>query len=64
MYFGNVQCGTIGKLKKALLEGLPRWAILSISLIGSAVTEVLCHEELLTRLVAKIVLSRYRRFDS
>lgn len=59
VYFGNVPRGPIGKLKRALFECLQRWAVLSISLIGAEVTEILCNKGLVERLVATMRIFRY-----
>lgn len=60
VYFGNVPRGPIGKLKRCLHECLPKWAVLSISFIGASVTEILCHQPHVARLVATMCLLRYK----
>lgn len=60
VYFGNVPRGPIGQLKRSLHECLPKWAVLSISFIGAATTEILCHKPYIPRLVATMRLLRFR----
>lgn len=64
VYFENVPRGPISKRKGALLECLPRWGILSISFIGSTVTEIVCQKGLVEWLVATIRTFSYLHFPS
>ena len=63
VYFGNIPRGPIGALKRALQQCLPKWAVLSISFIGTSVTEILCHRPLRERLIAGMSLLRYRHLS-
>lgn len=60
VYFGNVTRGPIGKLKRWLHECLPKRALISISFIGASVTEMLCRQLHMARLVATMRLLRYK----
>lgn len=64
VYFGGVPRGPIGALKRALLECLPSWAVLSISFIGNSACEILCHRPLEQRLVAGMKLLGFRHLPS
>lgn len=54
MYFVRVQRDQVGQLCRCLAEkgGLPSWACLAVSFIGTSICEVICHEPLQDRLVA------------
>ena len=64
VYFANIPRGPIGALRRALLECLPKWSVLSVSFIGSGITEILCHKPLLDRLVAGMKLLHYKHLES
>ena len=64
VYFGGIPRGPIGKLRRALRNALPKWAILSISFIGDSVTEILCHKALVQRLIAALKFMKFRHLKN
>ena len=64
VYFGGIPRGPIGKLRRALRNALPKWAILSISFIGDSVTEILCHKALVQRLIATLKFMKFRHLKN
>ena len=66
VYFQGIPRGPISTLKKSWKICLPRWEFLSVSFIGSATTEILCHRPLRERLIATLRMLGYRyapRYD-
>ena len=64
VYFGGIPRGPIGKLRRALRNALPKWAILSICFIGDSVTEILCHKALVQRLIATLKFMKFRHLKN
>ena len=64
VYFAGVPRGPIGDLRRALLECMPKWCVLSLSFIGSSICEVLCHNTLSQRLIAGMKLLGFRHLGA
>jgi len=63
IYFANLPRGPIGALRRALLECLPKWSVLSISFIGRSITEILCHQDLTEQLISDMTLLGYKHLE-
>lgn len=63
IYSGEVPRGPIGALRRALLLSLPKWTILGISYISNTALEILCHTELVDRLIATMKLLTFRHME-
>ncbi len=64
LYFGGIPRGPIGKLRAELRKCLPKWTILHLSFIGNTVTEILCHEPLVDKLVGGMKLLGFRHIPN
>ena len=62
-HFGGVPRGPIGALCRALLLSPPKWAVVRISFIGITALEVLCHSQIVERLIATMKLVSFRHLE-
>ncbi len=56
-YFRNIRRSPLGRLRAALRQSLPAWAILGLSFIGGSVLEVLCDCRLQHQLIATLKIA-------
>lgn len=56
LYVKGISRGPIGSLRRCLQKSLPKWGVLSLSFIGNAITEILCHQPLHDRIVSTLSL--------
>lgn len=54
VYFKNIVRAPIGRVRAALRESLPSWALLGLSFVGGSVLEILTDKRLKPRLVATL----------